>query len=497
MTTPRTDNYIDGDWRGAHGGRTFPSYNPADGSVIAEVARSDAVDVDAAVTAAVEAFPAWRATPAPLRANHLYLIAQIAQEREDELVQTICEEHGKTLEDAHGDVQELIHVALYWAGEGRRQFGSVVPSEKVSKLGFSRREPLGVVAALPPWNFPFTKVALKVFPAIVLGNTVVFKPAHETPLIGSLVQQLIHDAGVPRGVVNMVQGLSQDIGDSLVEHPGLDLISYTGQTEVGRAIAKKAAARLVPVSLELTAKNALIVNFDANLDLALDWAVLSAFATNGQRETAASRILVHSEIADRFESELVGRVERLKVGHPLDEATRVGPLISEEQLSAVDDYVRRSVRSGGRVLCGGARVTSPSLAEGFFYPPTVLTDVDPDADVVREEVLGPVTMLFRVPDLDTAVSYANGTPYGLSMSVFTRDIETALTTVDRLESGVTWINAGTVGAEVGLPFGGTKDTSIGTTEWGQGALDTFSRWKTTYINYGSRLRMVFEDTRLR
>jgi len=497
MAALRTDNYIDGGWRGAHGGGTFPTYNPADGTVIAQVARSDAVDVDAAVTAAVEALPAWRATPAPLRANHLFQIAQIAQEREDELVRTISEEHGKTLEDAHGDVQELIHVALYWAGEGRRQFGSMVPSEKVSKLGFSRREPLGVVAALPPWNFPFTKVALKVFPAMVLGNTVVFKPAHETPLIGSLVQQLIHDAGVPKGVVNMVQGYSQEIGDSLVEHPGLNLISYTGKTEVGRAIATKAAARLVPVSLELTAKNALIVNSDANLDLALDWAVLSAFATNGQRETAASRILVHSEIADRFESEFVQRVQRLKVGHPLDPATEVGPLISAEQLSDVDEYVQRSIRSGGRALCGGSRATSPGLAGGFFYLPTVLADVDPAAEVVREEVLGPVTMLFRVPDLDTAIRYANDTPYGLSMSVFTQDIDTALGTVDRLESGVTWINAGTVGAEVGLPFGGTKDTSIGTTEWGQGALDTFSRWKTTYVNYGSRLRMVFEDTRLR
>ncbi len=497
MAALRTGNYIDGEWRGARGGATFPSYNPVDGTVIAEFARSDAVDVDAAVAAAVEAFPAWKATPAPRRANYLFLLAQIAQEREDELVRAISEEHGKTLEDAHGDVQELIHVALYWAGEGRRQFGSIVPSEKVSKLGFSRREPLGVVAALPPWNFPFTKVALKVFPAIVLGNTVVFKPAHETPLIGSLVQQLVHDAGVPRGVVNMVQGYSQDIGDRLVEHPGVDLISYTGSTEVGRRIATKAASRLVPVSLELTAKNALIVNFDANLELALDWAVLSAFATNGQRETAASRILVHSHLADRFESEFVERVERLKVGHPLDDATKVGPLISAEQLSDVDEYVQRSLRAGARALCGGSRAAAPELAKGFFYLPTVLTDVDPDADVVREEVLGPVTMLFRVPDLDTAIRQANSTPYGLSMSVFTQDIDTALGTVDRLESGVTWINAGTVGAEVGLPFGGAKDTSIGTTEWGQGAVDTFSRWKTTYINYGSRLRMVFEDTRLR
>jgi aldehyde dehydrogenase (NAD+) len=492
----QTENYINGRWRRAKDGRTFPTYNPVTGEVLAQVARSSEADVNSAVEAAHQSFPAWRATPAPRRANYLFTIAQLAQEREDELARFICREHGKTLEDAHGDVQELIHVALYWAGEGRRQFGSLVPSEKVAKLGFSRREPLGVVAALIPWNFPFTKVALKVFPALVLGNTVVFKPAHETPLIGAAVQELIDQAGVPAGVVNMVQGYASDLGDSLIDHPDIKLITYTGETEVGRRIATKAAARLVPVSLELTAKNAFIVNDDANLELALDWAVMSAFATNGQRETAASRILLHEKIAGAFEAEFVRRASSLKVGDPLEEGTKVGPVISAEQVAALEDYVRRAVQSGGTVLCGGLRPTEPGLARGYFYPPTVLTGVDPSAAVVGQEVLGPVTMLFRVPDLETAITYANATRYGLSMAVFTQDIETALATVDRMDSGVTWINAGTVGAEVGLPFGGAKETSIGTTEWGQGAVDTFSRWKTTYINYGSKLRMVFEDTRL-
>ena len=492
-----TENYIDGEWRGAVSGRTFPSYNPASGEVLAQVARSDQTDVNAAVAAAHRALSAWKATPAPLRANYLFTLAQLAQESEDELARFICEEHGKTLEDAHGDVQELIHVALYWAGEGRRQFGSLVPSEKVAKLGFSRREPLGVVTALIPWNFPFTKVALKVFPAIVLGNTVVFKPAHETPLIGAAVQELVDRAGVPPGVVNMVQGHASDLADRLIDHPDVKLVTFTGDTEIGRAIAAKAAARLVPVSLELNAKNAFIVNDDANLNLALDWAVMSAFATNGQRETAASRILLHEKIAGAFEKEFVKRSSSLKVGDPLREGTKVGPVISADQVASLEDYVQRGIQAGGRVLCGGSRLTQPEFARGFFYPPTVMTGVDPSAAVVGQEVLGPVTMLFRVPDLETAITYANATQFGLSMSVFTQDIETALTTVDRMESGVTWINAGTVGAEVGLPFGGTKDTSIGTTEWGQGAVDTFSRWKTTYINYGSKLRMVFEDTRLR
>lgn len=492
-----TQNYIDGQWRDARGGRTYPTLNPANGEVIAQVARSGVEDVDAAVDAARRAFPDWKATPAPLRANHLFRLAELAQDREDELARFICREHGKTLEDAHGDVQELIHVALYWAGEGRRQFGAIVPSEKRGKLGFSRREPYGVVVALTPWNFAFTKAALKVFPAIVLGNTVVHKPARETPLIGAAFQELVDEAGLPPGVVNMVLGTSDEIGDRLVEHPDVRLITYTGATATGRSIATRAAERLAPVSLELNAKNALVVHSDANLELAVDWAVLSAYATNGQRETAASRILLHQDIAGEFTEAFLARVDRLRVGDPLDESTDVGPLISAAQVEAIADYVRRAEAAGGRILRGGQRPDAPELAGGYYYLPTVIDGVDPYSDIAKEEVLGPSTMLFRVRDLDEAAAIANATPYGLSMAIFTSDMEVGLSMAERFESGVAWINAGTVGAEVGLPFGGAKATGIGTTEWGQGAVDTFTRWKTTYINYSGALRFVFEDTRLR
>jgi alpha-ketoglutaric semialdehyde dehydrogenase len=492
-----TRNYINGVWREAEDGRTYPTFNPTTGEVLTQVSRSSTTDVDAAIAAAHEAFPAWRATPAPLRGNLLFQVADIAQAREDELVQFICQEHGKTLEDAHGDVQELIHVALYWAGEGRRQYGSIIPSEKQAKLGFSRREPLGVVVALTPWNFAVTKPALKIFAALVFGNTVVHKPARETPLIGTVIQELLNEAGIPPGVVNTVLGLSEEIGDRLVEHPNVGLITYTGTTPVGRTIAARAGERLTPVSLELNAKNALIVNADANLDLALDWAVLSAFATNGQRETAASRIILHRDIAAAFTEEFLARVDRLRVGDPLDPTTKIGPLISADQRAAIEDYVQRAVAAGGRVLCGGKRPDDAALANGYFYSPTVIADVDPYSEPAMHEVLGPVTMFFTVSDLDEAVTIANATPYGLSMSIFTSEIETGLAVAERFETGVAWINAGTVGAEVGLPFGGAKATGIGTTEWGQGAVDTFTRWKTTYINYGSSLRMVWEDTRLR
>jgi alpha-ketoglutaric semialdehyde dehydrogenase len=492
----RTQNYIDGQWRAASGNAVFPTFNPTTGEELAQVARSSAADVDSAVAAAVKAAPAWRSTPAPLRANYLIKVAQLAQEREDDLARFISREQGKTLVDAHGDVQELIHVALYWAGEGRRQFGSIVPSEKRDKLGFSRREPLGVVSALLPWNFPFTKAALKIFPALVLGNTVVFKPAHETPLIGGAFQQLLDEAGVPAGAVNLVQGLSAEIGDRLVDHSDVDLVSYTGQTSVGRQIAQKVAGRLAAVSLELSAKNALLVNHDADLDLALKWALLSAYATNGQRETAASRILVHEGVADEFTDRFVAAARQLRLGDPLDESTQLGPVVSSEQLAAIEDHVRRAEQAGAKVLCGGDRPDNPELRRGCFFLPTVLTGLDPATPFAAEEVLGPITSIYRVADLEEGVRIANGTPYGLSMAIFSRNISTALATADRFESGVAWINAGTVGAEVGLPFGGAKDTGVGTTEWGQGAIDTFSRWKTTYLNYGSEFRMVFEDTRL-
>lgn len=491
-----TRNYIGGVWREAADGRTYPTFNPTTGEVLANVARSGNADVDAAIAAARDAFPDWKATPAPLRGNLLFKVANIAQAREDELVHFIAQEHGKSLEDAHGDVQELIHVALYWAGEGRRQFGSIIPSEKRAKLGYSRREPLGVVVALTPWNFAVTKPALKIFAALVFGNTVVHKPARETPLIGTMVQELMNEAGIPPGVVNTVLGVSEEIGDRLVEHPDVGLISYTGTTPVGRTIAARAGARLTPVSLELTAKNALVVNADANLDLALDWAVLSAFATNGQRETAASRIILHRDIADAFTEAFLERVGELRVGNPGDPQTKVGPLISAEQRAEIEAYVQRAIEAGGTVLRGGKRPDDPALANGNFYLPTVITGIDPYSDVAMQEVLGPVTMLFTAHDLDEAVSIANATPYGLSMSIFTSQIETGLAVADRFETGVAWINAGTVGAEVGLPFGGAKATGMGTTEWGQGAVDTFTRWKTTYINYGSSLRMVWEDTRL-
>lgn len=493
----RTQNYINGKWCDAHNGRTFTTVNPATGEMVAEVARSSVPDVDDAVDAARCAFPDWRATPAPLRANILFRVAELAQDREDVLARAITEEHGKMLSDAHGDVQELIHTALYWMGEGRRHSAQMVPSEKRDKLGFSRREPYGVVVALSPWNFSFTKACLKVFPAIIFGNTVVHKPSRETPLIGTAFQELLHDAGLPAGVVNTVLGYSEEIGDRLVEHPKVDMITYTGETVVGRSIAARAGERLVPVSLELNAKNALIVNADADIKLALDWAVKSAYATNGQRESAASRIILHEEIADEFTNAFVDRVKSLKVGDPLNEANDVGPLISKDQVDAIADYVQRSVDTGGSLLCGGQASSVPDFDNGFFYDPTVIVNVDPDSEIAMEEVLGPSTMLFRVPDLDEAIRIANASPYLLSMSIFSENIETAFKTGDRFEAGVVWINCGTAGAEVGTPFQGSKAYGIGTTEWGQGAIDTFTRWKTTYVNYSSEHRFVFEDTRIR
>src|SRR5581483_808117 len=489
----KTQNYIDGKWRDATDGRTFPTINPTTGEVIAQVARSSDADVDAAYEAAQRAGPEWRATPPPLRANVLFRVAELAQDREDDLARFIVREHGKPLEDAHGDVQELIHVALYWMAEGRRQFAQMVPSEKRDKLGFSRREPLGVVLALTPSNFSLTKAALKIYAAIILGNTVVHKPSHETPLIGTAFQELFDEVGLPPGVVNTVLGYSEEIGTRLVENPAVNMISYTGTTQVGRSIASRAGANLVPVSLEGNAKNTLVVNEDADLKLALDWAVKSAFATNGQRESAASRIVLHEKIADAFTDSFLKRVKELRVGDPLDEKTSIGPLVSAEQVNAIEDYVKRAVASGGRILTGGTRPTAPELAKGAYFLPTVIEGIDPDSELAKEEVPGPQTMLFRVPNMDEAVRIANSVPYVLSMSIFSENGSTALAIADRFESGVAWINCGTAGAEVGTPFQGSKGYTLGTTEWGQGAIDTFTLWKTTYINYSREHRFVFED----
>jgi acyl-CoA reductase-like NAD-dependent aldehyde dehydrogenase len=334
------------------------------------------------------------------------------------------------------------------------------------------------------------------FPALILGNTVVLKPAHETPLIGAAWVELLDEAGFPPGVVNLIQGKSEDIGEYMVSHPGINMISYTGSTKVGRHIASVAGRNLVPVSLELNAKNAMIINSDARLELALDWAILSSFATNGQRETAASRIILLEDIADAFTEAFLDRVDKeVSIGDPLRDDPYMGPLISEEQVQAAEAYVQSCLDNGGRVLCGGKRPQAPELAGGYFFEPTVIEGVDPTSEPAREETLGPVTLLFRVKDLDEAVELANSTPYGLSMAVFTKDIDVGMSVVQGFDCGVAWINAGTCGAEVGLQFGGAKDTGIGTSEWGQAALDTFSRWKTTYINYSGEHRFVFEDTR--
>jgi len=492
----RTENYINGGWKPSNSGRTSPTYNPSNGEVLAQVARSDASDIDEAAAAARAALPRWNQVPPHKRGNLMVTFANLVQSREDELAELISCEHGKTLFDAHGDVQEVVHVALYYAAEGRRQFGTVVPSEKLGKQGYAMRMPYGVVLALTPWNFPITKPALKVFPALILGNTIVLKPAHETPLIAAALVELMDEAGFSPGVVNLIQGKSEDIGDHMISHRGVDMISYTGSTTVGRHIASVAGRNLVPVSLELNAKNAMIINSDARPELGLDWAILSSFATNGQRETASSRIILLEDIADAFTDAFLDRVDKeVSVGDPLKDDPYMGPLISEEQAEAAEAYVQSCGDNGGRVLCGGKRSQAPELAKGYFFEPTVIEAVDPTSEPAREETLGPITLLFRVKDLDEAVALANSTPYGLSMAIFSRDIDVAMSVAEQLDCGVAWINAGTVGAEVGLQFGGAKDTGIGTSEWGQAALDAFSRWKTTYINFSGEHRFVFEDTR--
>jgi acyl-CoA reductase-like NAD-dependent aldehyde dehydrogenase len=492
----RTENYINGVWKASNNGRTFPTYNPATSEVLAQVARSDASDFDEAVAAARAAFPLWDQMRPHKRGNLMITFAYLLQSREDEMAELISREHGKTLSEAHGDVQEVVHVALYYAAEGRRQFGNIIPSEKLGKQGYAMRRPYGVVLALSAWNFPLNKAAIKTLPALILGNTVVLKPAHETPLIVAAFVDLLHEAGFPPGVVNLIQGRSEDIGEYMISHPGIDMISYTGSTKVGRHIASVAGQNLVPVSLELSVKNAMIINSDAKLDLALDWALMSSFATTGQRESTVSRIILLDDIADEFIKAFLDRVDKeVTTGDPLKDNPYMGPMISEEVLQAAEAYVQSCLDNGGRILRGGSRPKKPELAKGYFFEPTVIEGVDPTSEPAMEDHYAPVALLFRVKDLDEAVKLANSTPYGMDMAIFTRNIDIAMGIADRFECGLAWINCGTCGTEIGFPYGGAKDSGIGTTEWGQGALDTFSYWKTTYINYSGEHRFVFEDTR--
>jgi len=486
-------NYVNGAWVDARSGETMPSINPATGETLGRVPKSGPEDAQAAVAAAKAAFEKWRKVPAPRRAEILYRAAVELVRQKEDLARLMTQEMGKVLAETRGDVQEAIDMTYFIAGEGRRLHGYTTPSEMPHKAAYCLRVPVGVVGVITPWNFPMAIPSWKIIPALLCGNTVVFKPATDTPLVGVRFAQILNDAGLPPGVLNVVTGSGGKVGNAIVEHPDVAIISFTGSTEIGLAMAEKCARLGKRVSLEMGGKNAAIVMDDADLDLATDALIWSAFGTSGQRCTACSRIITQRGVRKELTDRLVARAKSLRLGDGLDPKTEVGPVVSQAQLESIHGYVDVGKKEGARVLVGGAPAREGALARGYFYAPTIFDNVTPGMRVEQEEIFGPVTDIIEAKDLDDAVRILNGVQYGLSASIFTRDVNKAMRAIDDIFTGIVYVNHGTIGAEVHLPFGGTKNTGNGHREGGIQALDVFSEWKAVYIDYSGRLQRAQID----
>jgi len=486
-------NYIAGEWVDSASGETFESTSQANGEAIGTFPLSGQPDVDRAVAAAKAAFEDWRLVPAPKRGEILFRFAQLLIDEKEDLSQLMAREMGKVLAEARGDVQEAIDMAYYMGGEGRRLFGQTTPSELKDKFQMSVRMPVGVIGVITPWNFPVAIPSWKTLPALVAGNAIVFKPATDTPTLGQRYVELLLQAGLPPGVVNIVHGGGAAVGETLVRHPDVRVISLTGSRETGVAVLKAAAEGLKHVHLELGGKNAIIVVDDADLDLAVEGIVWSAFGTSGQRCTAASRVIVQRGVYEELQSKLVAAAEKLRLGLGWEDGTDVGPVINERALEKIHSYTEIGKDEGAKLLTGGEVASGNGLSDGFYYRPTIFGDVEPQMRIAQEEIFGPTTALIPVHSFDEAIRAANGVKYGLSSSIFTRDVNKAFRAIRDLDTGITYINAGTIGAEVHLPFGGTKDTGNGHREAGQAALDVFTEWKSIYVDYSGRLQKAQID----
>ena len=487
-------NYIDGQWVPSASGETFENRNPANtDDLIGVFQHSNRKDVEAALDAARRAYESWRLVPAPIRAEMLYRVAQLIAERKEAFSRDMTREMGKVLKETRGDVQEAIDMTFYMAGEGRRMFGHTVPSELRNKFAMSVRQPLGVCSIITPWNFPMAIPSWKIIPALVCGNTVVFKPASQTPLSAVNFVKVLEEAGIPKGVVNMVTGDGSEVGAPLSSSDIVRVVSFTGSTHVGRIVNQAAAPSFKKVHLEMGGKNVIMIMEDANLELAVDGSLWGGFGTTGQRCTAASRVVVHEKVYDRFVDQFVARAKSLKVGDGLDEKIEMGPSNSESQLNTVIQYVEIGKGEGAKLACGGNRLTSDAHAKGFFHEPTVFVDVAPKMRIAREEIFGPVVSVIKCRSVEDAIEIGNGVEYGLSAAIYTQDINRAFAAMRDLYTGIFYINAPTIGAEVHLPFGGTKNTGNGHREAGVAALEVFSEWKSCYIDFSGKLQRAQID----
>jgi aldehyde dehydrogenase (NAD+) len=488
-------NYIAGEWVKSSSGEWFDNVNPADVSdIVGRFPLSNAEDVNHAVDAAQSAATKWRLTPAPKRAEILFRLGEILREHKDEYTRDMTREMGKVLKEAGGDVQEAIDCTYYTAGEGRRLHGFTTPAEMPNKFAMCVRQPVGICGLITPFNFPMAIPSWKLIPALVCGNTVVIKSGEDVPLSALNLVKACEKAGIPKGVVNLVNGHGADIGPALVGHPDVRLISFTGSTDTGRIIAEQCARDNKIVSLEMGGKNAIIVMDDADLDNAVEGSLWGAFGTSGQRCTASSRLVVHKKIYKKFVAKLVERATALRVGDGLDAKTEVGPVIHEDAMQKILGYVHIGESIDGATLaCGGKRLTKGNFSKGWFLEPTVFSDVEPNHRIAQEEIFGPVTSVIPFSTLDEAIEIVNGVKYGLSSAIYTQDVNKSFYAMQELYTGICYVNSATIGAEVHLPFGGTKGTGNGHREAGTQVLDIFSEWKSLYIDYSGKLQKAQID----
>jgi aldehyde dehydrogenase (NAD+) len=472
-------NWVDGEERPALHGGLFEKLNPADSSLLYRVARSNAADVRAAVQAAFEAQPKWAGTPPVRRGQILHDVAMELEKRREEVARTVALETGKSYRDALGETEGAIAQGLFMAGEGQRLYGRTTTSGTQNKYAMTIRQPIGVAGLIIAANTPIANVAWKAFPALVCGNAAVLKAAEDTPATAWLFARLAHDAGLPPGVLNIVQGLGPEAGAPLVEDPQVGVVSFTGSTTVGKQIAVAAGRRLARVSLELGGKNPFVVCDDADLDNAVRWAALSAYSNAGQRCAAASRLIVFDTVYERFRDALVERTRSLRLGPGNDDD--LGPVINQRQLDAMLVAVERAGANGAKILVGGHRLTDPDHRDGFYMAPTLIENVDPDDEISTTELFGPIACLYRASDLGDALALANRSPYGLTAAIHTRNLHRAIEFTSKVEAGVAVVNAGTYGSEPHMPFGGFKQSGNGTREPGTEALDVYSELKDVYI----------------
>jgi len=489
--TERFKNYINGEWTDSISGETFENWNPSNiDELIGLFPRSKKEDVDSAVSAALAAFNDWRNVPPPERGKILFEVGRIMELRKKELAAIISRENGKTVDGAMGDVQSGIDMAYFAAGEGRRWYGRTSHSGLRKRFAMTKRYPVGVIGVITSWNMPMAITCWKTFPALVCGNTVVLKSEENTPETAVHFVRIMEEAGLPKGVLNLIHGFGPEAGEALVNHSGVSMVSFTGSSAVGKTIGTNCAKRLAKISLELGGKNAAIVMDDADLDLAADGIVVGAFSVSGQRCSATSRAIVHTKVYDKFLERLVARTSKQKVGPGYDSTSDVTPLISRKQMEKVLGYIERAINAGAKILVGGQQLKGNVYDKGYYIAPTVIVNVAPDMEIAREEVFGPVLAVLKAESYEDAIALHNSAPYGLSASLFTKDVNKAFSFFDDAEAGACYINAPTFGSEPHMPFGGVKISGLGYREAGWAAIEAFSEVKTLYVDFSAKIQNV-------